>query len=1070
MTKELINNYLHVHNIVNVYLLTFAAVKSPTKVGERDPKGKGHARIVSSRERSDLVSPGPIGLSRGVSASERSFSSSVPRSGRTSTTMPDDPFRKRIQLGDRNGARSPTPNALTDMEPAFFDVQPIKPGLLIWRVERRSLWIIEQHEFGFFHEGSAYIVLHVDDYLETSLHYWIGSSCTERDAKQCEEKASELDRILSGAHIFSREVEQRESTCFMHLFTDGVIYMEGRHKTNPEKAATYGKKLYMVTGANLTRTKCIYPSKEYLTSDSALILDGFPRIYVWIGKKCGYVRRVKTMQIAKRIRNLQRNGKCHIIVIDENDIGLHQAFMKKLDGIPFREDTSTKRMTDATEGHHQKQSIVILHRVSGNSVLYDMPEAAQRPLKHCYLVKKDCYLLDRGPNNTLYVWVGREVAENDLNKAITRGMAFTEHHRYPGSISVCRIKEDHEPQEFKSCFCDWREKPVDENSVTKSYNVGIVGRALFSTHDKRPIPKIEEHWKDDYSTENNGPAEVWRVAGELLAPITHDQKGIFHNGNCYIVLSRSEDDDVDNHLLYYWLGSKSRIEDRKNAAILALQMDEALRHKCTVIRILDGRENSHFMSTLQNSMVVYDVDCSPDRDNQMFCVRELENGGIRVHQVSPVWTSLNSSGVFVLITPQTCYLWYGKFSGGAEREYSKQLLSFLYPSLRYSYEVITEEKELPSFASVLGTRHGYPQDFNTKTYERRSSKLVCYDPDMKGSDKFLDMGRCAKEDLTEDSIYILDTFDQMIVWIGDHISVESRLSAPYIAEEYLTDEPAARSISGVTLCFVSQRAEPSSFTRHFGFWDGFSYGGKDIYEQARKRLRQENAKIDLEDEIYDLPPESPSEDIPLSQSRDESEETTTPQFSDHSTFTNESAVLPHTPIYPYNFMEMTEHVRYLYPYTNPYPTTDNYLPTYGHRPYMLYQNYYPNDGTYPSYEYPKEKSLFIPQNETDGKVDNGQQEGGTAKPHVQTNMRTKVAKPSDNQTNERTKRTTKSNTQTQTKAAQTRIKDSTTSHIQTNERTKLTNTSNNKTQMTTMQKKGGLASNSNPKKPKKKQN
>ncbi|KAK3606259.1 hypothetical protein CHS0354_037937 [Potamilus streckersoni] len=826
-----------------------SALKSPKKVREQGTKAKGHARVVSSRERSDIVSPGPVGLSRAASALERSFSSPIPRSGRTSTTFPDDSFRKNVQLGDMNGARSPTPNALKDMEPALFDVQPIKPGLLVWRVESRSLWVIEQKEFGFFHEGSAYIVLHVDDCLETSLHYWIGSNCTELDVMKCEEKANELDRILSGAHIFSREVEQRESMCFMHLFPDGVIYIEGRHKTNPEKAATYGKKMYMVTGVKFTRTNCIYPSKEYLTSDSSLILDGFPRIYVWIGKTCGYVRRIKTMQIAKRIRNWQRNGKCHIVVIDEKDIGLHQAFMKKLDGISFKGDIVVKNMADASEGHHQKHSIVVLHRVSGDSVLYDMPEAAQRPLKHCYLVKKDSYLLDWGPTNTLYVWVGREVAKDDITKAITRGLAFREHHRYTGSMAICRIKEDHEPQEFKSCFCDWREKLVDENSVTKSYNVGIIGRALFSTHDKWPIPKLEEHWKDDYSTDNNGPAEVWRVAGELLAPITQDQKGIFNNGNCYIILSRSEDDEVGNHLLYYWLGSKSRNEDKRNAVILALQMDEALHHKCTVIRILDGSEQSHFMSTLQNSMVVYDVECSPERDDQMFCVRELQNGGIRVHQVSPVWTSLNSSGVFVLITPQTCYLWYGKFSGGAEREYSKQLLSFLYPSLRYSYEVITEDKELPSFASALGARHGYPQDFNTKTYERRSPKLVCYDPDMKGTGKFIDMGRCAKEDLTEDRIYILDTFDQMIVWMGDHISVESRLSTPYITEKYLTDEPAARSINGVTLCFVSQRAEPSSFTRHFGFWDGFPYGGKDVYEQARKRLRQENAKIDLGEEI-----------------------------------------------------------------------------------------------------------------------------------------------------------------------------------------------------------------------------
>ena len=49
-----------------------------------------------------------------------------------------------------------------------------------------------------------------------------------------------------------------------------------------------------------------------------------------------------------------------------------------------------------------------------------MPEAAKRPLKHCYLVRRDSYLLDRGSDQTMYVWVGSSAMEDEVNYAIRR--------------------------------------------------------------------------------------------------------------------------------------------------------------------------------------------------------------------------------------------------------------------------------------------------------------------------------------------------------------------------------------------------------------------------------------------------------------------------------------------------------------------------------------------------------------------------------------------------------------------------------------------------------------------------
>lgn len=59
-------------------------------------------------------------------------------------------------------------------------------------------------------------------------------------------------------------------------------------------------------------------------------------------------------------------------------------------------------------------------RVSGDRVLYDMPEAASRPLQYRYLTKRDCYLLHRGQNEPLYIWIGSLAMEDEVNHAISR--------------------------------------------------------------------------------------------------------------------------------------------------------------------------------------------------------------------------------------------------------------------------------------------------------------------------------------------------------------------------------------------------------------------------------------------------------------------------------------------------------------------------------------------------------------------------------------------------------------------------------------------------------------------------
>lgn len=753
----------------------------------------------------------------------------------------------------RNGAISPsaTPPEVKAMDPAFWDLQMHSTGTSIWTVQSGSLRQVPDTSHGFFHEGNVYLILHVNNSTEKSLHYWIGALACETDIKFVEGKAHDLDKIILTAERFSREIQNYESSVFMSLFPDGVVYIEGKSKMPLSKAAAYDKRMYIVTGRKYPRAACVLPRREYLKPENTLILDGSPRMYVCMGHKTGYIERSRALRLVRKMQKQQKNSKCHIVVIDENDIQLNDAFTAKLEDSTF--PMPSKESDGPTGNGVNGQEIEvnqILYRVSGDRVLYDMPEHSRRPLKHCYLVSRDSYLLYRGPHRTLYMWVGHRAMEAEVERALIRAKSFVASKGIPDSVPICRLREDHEPMEFKKCFCDWRERviPNKKMSLTKRYSVGNIGKALFSQTDRRTIATVKEFWSDDTVGEFSGTSQTWVLTSKGLEPWDHC--GIFTNSKCYIVLYTTEDSEQTQQVLYYWMGCKSSVEDRSKIVQLTVEKNASLCYCAAMIRVLDGKEPPHFLAALNDWMIIYDGDeeARETKAVQMFNVRESCDRGIRIQQVRPCWTNLNSSSSFVILTQTICFLWYGKMSGSTEREATKELLRLLCSSRMFSYEIVSEGKEPSSFFDVLGDKQDYQNEYKTMVLERRPPSLVLYNQD---HETFQDVESFTQEDLSDTDVVVLDLYDQILLWSGDRICDTVRQDLYSIAQTYIEQDPAGRRFEDISLWLVSQRHETMAFIKHFTVWTSTGYSDNRSYELLRKKLRQDNAKIDINESVVD---------------------------------------------------------------------------------------------------------------------------------------------------------------------------------------------------------------------------
>ncbi|XP_053405078.1 advillin-like [Mercenaria mercenaria] len=747
----------------------------------------------------------------------------------------------------REGARSPTPNAIGDMEAAFHYLDADKFGLYIWRIQGSTLHAVEEAEFGFFHEGNTYIVLNISRDGEKSLLCWNGGSCIEKHARLTEDKAHELDKIIGTAHVFSIEGQSHESTVFLRLFPDGIVYIEGKHKTSVSKASSYDKKMYIVSGRKYARAECVHPRKDHLTPASVVILDNFPRIYVWIGRNTGYTLRNKGIRIARKIQQSQRQCRSHLVIIDETDDNLSNAFKKKFDDpvIP----NPVKGETDEHNITKDEETRIVLYRISGDRVLYDMPEASKRPLHQCYLTKRDSYLLDRGPDKTMYIWVGSQAMEDNVHNALKRAKLFSTHNNYSMGSSICRIREDHEPPDFKQCFCDWRERISKEMSLTKRYSAGNIGRALFSRTDRRTIATAKECWSEDTLGDLRKTTQVWVLNNDKLE--TWDHTGLFTNNKCFLLLHTTIEMSHYQYIIYFWIGNKSSIEDQKRIVELVEEKDKELDNRAVQIRVLDHREPQHLLTALQDWMIVYDGEensNAAEGSTKMFCVRDFGERGTRIQQVVPDWENLNSAASFVILVDNGAYLWYGKASGSTEREATKELLSILCSSRMFSYEIVIEGKEPAVFTTLFGARKVYADEYKEKVLGRRPPCMLFYSAETKQADLIEDF---QQEDLSEEGVYILDTYDQIFVWCGERVDAGTRTTLFDIAKEYIRNDPAGRDFTLVSVWVVSQRSEPFAFTKHFTTWNALGYAGRHAYEVLRKRVRQENAKIDINQNIID---------------------------------------------------------------------------------------------------------------------------------------------------------------------------------------------------------------------------
>ncbi|XP_040208728.1 villin-like protein [Rana temporaria] len=716
-----------------------------------------------------------------------------------------------------------------------------KPGLQIWSIEKMQMVPLPEKAYGSFFEGDCYIILSIKQTstgTASDVHYWIGKDSTQDEQGAAALYTSQLDEALGGSPIQHREVQGHESATFKSYFKNGVIYKKGGVASGFKHVETnmYNiRRLLHVKGRkNVTATEVDMSWNSFNKGD-VFLLDLGKVIIQWNGPESNKTERIRACSLAQSIRDDERGGRAQIGIIDnEQDSPDLMQIMTAVLGP--RHGELKDAVPDEKPDEQQKSNVRLYHVFEKDGDLV-VQEIATKPLTQDLLQHQDCHILDQG-GVKIFVWRGKDSSVEEKKAAFSRAVGFIQAKGYPATTNVEVVNDGAESAMFKQLFQNWRDFG-EIQGLGKAYSLGKIAKVDQVKFDinqlyARPELAAEQRMVDDAS----GNVQVWRVENLELKEVDPKTYGRFYGGDCYLVLYTYVKSAKPNYLLYMWLGRHATIDEITACAFHAVELDRKYQDQPVQIRVTMGKEPKHFQAIFKGKMIIYEGGTSrtdkvqPEPPIRLFQVRGTDEFNTKATEVPARAVSLNSNDVFVLKTDSVCYLWCGKGCSGDEREMAKTVANVI---SKQDKQTILEGQEPNEFWVALGGKAPYSSD------KRFQEAVVQYKPrlfecsNQTGRFIMTEVVDFAQSDLDEDDIMLLDTWEEIFLWIGKSSNEYERNESLNSAKEYLKSHPAGRDLS-TAIITVKQGHEPPTFTGWFDAWDSHKWSSDLSYEDMKKNL------------------------------------------------------------------------------------------------------------------------------------------------------------------------------------------------------------------------------------------
>ncbi|XP_024120275.1 gelsolin isoform X2 [Oryzias melastigma] len=718
-----------------------------------------------------------------------------------------------------------------------FECAGKKAGLQVWRVEGLDLAPVPENLYGRFYTGDAYLVLKSTSnrkgMLQYDLHYWQGSECSQDESGAAAIFAVQMDDFLQGAPIQYREVQGHESTTFSGYFKTGLTYMKGGVVSGFKHVVTNDvdiKRLLQVKGRRVVRATEVPVSWDSFNQGDTFILDLGEEIIQWSGSKSNRFERLKATMVSKGIRDDERCGRAEITFCEEGSEP-----EKMIEILGEKPDLPESQSND-TQTDSSNRKAVKLYKVSNASGDMEISVVAEEnPFPQDALVSSECFIIDNGANGQIFLWKGKDANNEERLAVLKTAQTFIDQMGYNPHTQVQVLPELGETPLFKQFFKDWRdqEDTVGMGTAYVSNKIAKIKKVPFDVTKLHQSESMAAQY--GMVDQGDGEKQIWRIEGSDKVPVNPETFGQFYGGDSYLIQYQYQHGSRTGHIIYIWQGAESSQDEVGSSAYQAVQLDDELGGGAVQVRVIQGKEPAHLMSLFKGQpMVVYKGGTSRDggqsevADTRLFQVRANPAGDTRAVEVDPSSSSLNSNDVFLLATQSESFLWKGRNSSSAEAKGAEQLAEIL----SVTPTPLEEGEEGGAFWDALGGQGDYCQTprLNNKIDAHPPRLFAC--SNKTGTFVIEEVpGELTQDDLAPDDVMLLDSWDQVFLWIGNEALEDEKAEALASAQRYIQSDPANRD-PRTPIVSVKQGFEPPTFTGWFLGWNT-EYWNQDPLERFK---------------------------------------------------------------------------------------------------------------------------------------------------------------------------------------------------------------------------------------------
>uniref|UniRef100_A0A8C6UW07 Scinderin n=1 Tax=Neogobius melanostomus TaxID=47308 RepID=A0A8C6UW07_9GOBI len=700
-------------------------------------------------------------------------------------------------------------------------------GLHIWRIENIELAPVPESLYGSFYSGDAYVVLNTVKQRDTffyKLHYWLGKECSQDESAAAAILTVQLDDYLGGKPVQFRELQGFESNAFTGLFKGGITYKTGGIASGFHHVVTNdltARRLLHIKGRRVVRATQVPLDWASFNSGDCFIVDLGHVIYQWCGAKCNRFERLKAALVARGIRDNERNARAQLVVVEEGSepealtqvLGEKPVLPEGDDDEDAIADISNRKMVSDASGS-MKLTVV----------------REENPFHQSDLLSDECFILDHGKNNIIFVWKGRNANAKERQEAMKTAEGFIKQMGYPANTQIQVLPEGGETPMFKQFFGSWKDWEQSEGLG----KVFVTERIAHIQQVEFDASKLHEshHMAAQYNMvdDGSGDTKIWRVESSGRVPVDEKSYGQFYGGDSYIILYTYG----RRQIIYTWQGASSSLDELTASAFLTVELDRSLGGNAVQVlqsdnqmhvRVCQGKEPPHLLSLFKSKpLIIYKNGTSrlggsaPHPDKQLFQVRRNLASITRIAEVDARAASLNSNDAFLLKLPGgRSYLWMGK-GASKDEESGAEYMSRELRSTPTRIAEGSEPGEEKRHAGIFYSTNFYRRNiFQNRDHVPPPRLFGCSNK----TGRFIVEevpGEFTQDDLAEDDVMLLDSWDQVFIWIGKDANEVERTESIKSAHQYIKTDPSGRD-KDTPVVVMKQGHEPPTFTGWFLAWD-----------------------------------------------------------------------------------------------------------------------------------------------------------------------------------------------------------------------------------------------------------